>query len=105
MFKVKLEDFDLDNTLIDGKSHENILIHDITYKTLIGSKPLRISLDKTDRIITIYNGTRSLTLLGTKKYGAIYNRIRYLISLKSSITYIFSQYFAKIKVDSYILCL
>ena len=31
----------------------------------------------------------------------IYNRIRYLISLKRSMTYIFSHYFAKIKVDSY----
>ena len=34
-------------------------------------------------------------------YDAICNRIRCLISLKSSITYIFSHYFMKIKVDSY----
>ena len=26
---IKLEDFDLDNILIDKKSHENILIYDI----------------------------------------------------------------------------
>ena len=26
---IKLEDFDLDNILIDEKSHENILIYDI----------------------------------------------------------------------------
>ena len=32
---INLEDFNLDNTLIDGKSHENILIYDISYKTLI----------------------------------------------------------------------
>ena len=38
---IKLEDFDLDG-IIDRKSHENILICDILYKTLIGSKPLRI---------------------------------------------------------------
>ena len=31
----------------------------------------------------------------------IYNRIRYLISLKSSIIHIFSPYVTKIKVDSY----
>ena len=37
---IKLEDFDLHNILIDKKSHENILIYDISYKTLIGSKPL-----------------------------------------------------------------
>ena len=28
-----LEDFDIDNILIDKKSHENILIYDISYKT------------------------------------------------------------------------
>ena len=44
----KLEDFDLDNILIDEKSHENILIYEISYKTLIGSKPLRIRFDKID---------------------------------------------------------
>ena len=36
--KIKLEDFDLDNILIDEKWHKNILIYDISYKTLIGSK-------------------------------------------------------------------
>ena len=38
--RVKLEDIDLDNILIDWKSHKNILIYDISYKTLIGSKSL-----------------------------------------------------------------
>ena len=42
-----------------------------------------------------------LVLVSPEKYNAIYNRNRYLISLKSSITYIFFHYFAKIKVDSY----
>ena len=51
-------------------------------------------------IIRIYDGTRYLTLIGSEKYDAIYNRIRYLISQTSGITYIFSRYFAKIKVDS-----
>ena len=86
---IKLEDFDLDNILIDEKSHENILIYDISYKTLIGSKPLRIRFDKIDRILRIYDGTKYLTLFGTKKYYAIYDRIRYLINLESGITYIF----------------
>ena len=43
---IKLEDFDLDNISTDEKSHENILIYDILYKTLIGPKPLRIRFDK-----------------------------------------------------------
>ena len=32
---IKLEDFDLDNFLTNEKSHENIFIYDISYKTLI----------------------------------------------------------------------
>ena len=59
-----------------------------------------ITSDKIDGFIRIHDGTRYLVLLGSEKYDAIYNRIRYLISLKSSIT-CFSQYYAKIKVDSY----
>ena len=79
---IKLEDFDPDNILIDEKSHENTLIYDISYKTLIGSKPLRIRFDKIDGITRIYDGARYLRLFGTKKYDAIYDRIRYLTSLK-----------------------
>ena len=55
---IKLEDFDLDNILIDKKLIENILIYDISCKTLIDPKPLRIQFDKIDGIIRIYDGTR-----------------------------------------------
>ena len=77
------------------------MIYDISYKTLTGPKPLRIRFDKIDGFISIYDGTRYLTLFGSEKYDAIYNRTRYPISLKSSIIYVFSIYYAKIKVDSY----
>ena len=90
---IKLKDFDIDNILIGKKSHENILIYDISYKTLIGAKSLRIRFDKIDRFIRIYDGTRYLTLFGSEKYDAIYNRIRYLLSLKSNITYVFFMFF------------
>ena len=74
----------------------------IFHNTLADSKPLRIRFDKIDGFIRIYDGTRYLTLFGSEKYEPIYNRIRYLISQKKSgITYIFSHYFTKIKVDSY----
>ena len=96
---IKLEDFDLDNILIDEKSQENILIYDISYKTLIGSKPLRIKFDKIDGIIRIYNRSRYLILFGNKKCDAIYDKIRYITSIKSGNTYTISPYFAKIKVD------
>ena len=68
------------------KSHENILIYDISYKSVIGPKLLRMYY---------------LVLLGPEKYDSIYNGIRHLISLKSGVTYIFSHYFAKTKVYSY----
>ena len=54
---IELEDFDLDNILIDEKSYENILIYNISYKTLIDPKPLRIGFFKIDGIIRIYDGT------------------------------------------------
>ena len=65
------------------------MIYDISYKTLIAPRPLRIRFDKTDESTRIYDGTIYLALLGIEKYDAIYNRIRYLISLKSGITGIF----------------
>ena len=42
---IKLEDFDFSNILIDKKSHKNILIYDISYKSLIGPKPSQIRFD------------------------------------------------------------
>ena len=40
-------------------------------------------------------------MFGSEKYEAIYNRIRYLLNLKSVTTYVSSHYFEKVKVDSY----
>ena len=62
---------------------------------------MRIRFDKIDGFIRIYDRNRYLPLFGSEKYGTIYDRTIYLVSLKSGITYIFSHYFAKIKVDSY----
>ena len=77
------------------------MIYDVSYKTLIGAKPLHIRFDKIDEFIRIYDGTRYLVLFDPEKYDAVYNRIRYLTSPKSSITYFFLPQLAKIKVDSY----
>ena len=41
--------------------------------------------------------TRWLVLFGCEKYSSIYNRIRYLISVKRGITYIISHKYAKVK--------
>ena len=74
---------------MDKKSYRNILICDISYKTLIGATPLRIKFDKVDRLIRVYDGTWYLVLFGGEKYGFIYNMIRYLVGTKSGIAYAF----------------
>ena len=100
---ITFRDFDFDNILIDEKSHETILIYDISYETLIGAKLLRIRFNKIDGFVRVYDGTRYFTLFGSEKYDIIYNRIRYLIEVKSDIIYVvfFFHYYAKIKVGSY----
>ena len=70
---VKLEDFDIGKILINEKWH-----------------------------IRIYHGTRYLTFLFLKNMMLFTTELDgYHVSLKSSITYIFSYYFAKINVGSY----
>ena len=98
---IKIEDFDLDNILIDEKSYKNILVYDILYKSLIDSKPLCTRFIEIDGFIRVYDGTRYLVIFGSEKYESIYNGIRYLIGVKSGITYTISHSYAKIKVDSY----
>ena len=61
------------------KNHTN-LIDDISYKTLIRPKPLRIRFDKIDAFIRIHNGTSYLILSAPKKYAVTYNKIKYLES-------------------------
>ena len=45
------------------KSYENILDDKISYKFLIGTKPLRTRLDKVEGFIRVYDGTRYLVYL------------------------------------------
>ena len=71
------------------------------YKSLTNAKLLCIRFDKIDRFIRVFDGTRYLVLFGSEKYNFFYNRIRYVLSIKSGITFIISHKYAKIKVDSY----
>ena len=98
---IKIEGFDFDNILLDERSYKNILIYGILCKNLIGAKPLRIMFNKVDEFIRVYDGTRYLVLFGPEKYDVIYNRIKYVISQKNGITFVFSHNYAKIKIDSY----
>ena len=68
---IKFEDFDLDNLLIDERSYKYRSVYDISYKTLIGAKTLRVTFDKVDRFIRVYDGTRYLVLFGGEKYDLI----------------------------------
>ena len=71
------------------------------YKSLVSAKPLRIRFNNIDEFIRVYDGTRYLVLFGAEKCDLFYNKIRYLIEVKSGITYVISFHYAKIKVDSY----
>ena len=42
---IKIQDFNLDNILIDEKLYENILVYNVSYKHLIAT-PLRIRFDE-----------------------------------------------------------
>ena len=97
---IKIGDFDLGNILIDEKPHENILVYNVLYESSIDSKPLHIGFNKIEGFIRVCNGTKYLVLIGSEEYDSIYNRIRYLISVKSFTTYILAHNYAKIKVDS-----
>ena len=93
---IKIEDFDLQNIWIDKKPYKNILVYKISHKILLGYKPLRIEFDKIDGIIRVCDETRYLVLFVNEKYYSIYERIIYLISVKSDITYIISHNYAKV---------
>ena len=54
----KIDNFDLDNILTNEKSSKNSLLYDISYKTLFGSKPLRVRFDEVYRFIIAYIGIR-----------------------------------------------
>ena len=58
-----IENFDFD-ILLDKNSYKNILVYDISYKTLIGAKLLHISFDQVDGFIRVYYGIRYSVLVG-----------------------------------------
>ena len=87
---IKFEDLDFGNILVGEKSHKNILISDISYNTLIAAKPLHIRFNQVDGFIRVYDRNRYLVLFSLEKHDVIYNRIKFLIVVKSGITCFFS---------------
>ena len=68
---------------------------------MIDAKPLRIRFIKIFGFVIVYDVTRYLILHRGERYDFMYNMIRYLIGVKSSITYVVSHNYAKIQVDSF----
>ena len=62
----------------------------MSYKALISAKLLSIRFHKVEGFVRVYDGTVYLLLFGVQKYDFIHNGIRYLIGIKSGITYFFS---------------
>ena len=63
----------------------------MTFQTKLWHKPFLIMINKVDGFNRDYAGTKYLVLIGLENYDASYDMIRYLIGLKSSIAYVFSQ--------------
>ena len=100
---IRVRDSNFSNILLEEKSYktyENSLIHDISYKTFMVAKLLRIMFDEIDRLIKTYDGIRYLLFFASGWYNEIYDKIRYFISEKSGIVVV-SHIYAKIKIDSY----
>ena len=77
---------------MEEKSYWNILIYDISYKTLIGAKPLYVRFGNVNGYIRVYDGTKYLVLFAVEKPGLICNRIRY---------HVFCHNYTRIIVNSY----
>ena len=88
---IKNEDFDLDNISKDEKSYKNLSVYNTSYKTFTTAKPLRIRFDKIGGFIRFYDETRHFAFFGSEKHDLIYNRIKYLIVVKSGIICYFSK--------------
>ena len=73
---ININDFDLDNDLLDEPSHGNVLIYDIAYKT---PQSLHINFDKVDINIRKHDGTKFVALFC---FNGKYDRFRRIITLK-----------------------
>ena len=64
---MRVIDIDFSDILLNEKLYKtygNVPIYDISYKTFMGAKPLRICFKKVDGFIKIYDGIRHLVLFG-----------------------------------------
>ena len=99
---MKVTDINSRDILLDKKKKENILICDISYKTLMGLIPLHNRFDEKDGCIKIYDGIRYLVLFVSGFNDETFDRIKYLMSKKKNgNTDSINHNFARIRIDSY----
>ena len=65
------------NISLDEKKFGKILNYDISYKTFMGSIPLRIRFDEIDGFFKIFDRIRYLVLFDGGFYDEIFDRIKY----------------------------
>ena len=82
---------------------ENVLIYNISYKTLIGAEAMHIRFDKVHGFIKVYDGTRYLKLFELGKCE-IFNRIRHLTGVKVVLHMSFFIIMQESKLIHMILC-
>ena len=82
---MKVTDINSRDILLDKKKKENILICDISYKTLMGLIPLHNRFDEKDGCIKIYDGIRYLVLFVSGFNDETFDRIKYLMSKKKMV--------------------
>ena len=86
--------------LLYKEKYENILIYGISYKPLMGAKPMHIRFNKIDEFIKVYDGIRYLVIFDYWWCDEIYNRIRFLKRKKRGITNSINHNVAGIRIDS-----
>ena len=95
-----INNFDLENILLNEIPWEIILIYDTAYKIPYNAKPLCNIFNKVDGYITKNDKTKNLVLFRPKKFETMLDRIRHVILLKSNVSFISSHKYIKIKIDS-----
>ena len=81
------------------------MIRYLLYKALIGEKLSSIMFDKINRFIRAYDEAKNLVLFGSQKYDAIFERIKYLMNLKSGNQFFFLIITQKVKLIQVMICL
>ena len=71
------------NIWLNKKLYENISVHEVSYRTPTGPKPLRIRFNEISRFIVFLDGkTKHLILFDYWLFNKICNKIKYLIIKK-----------------------